>query len=191
MLADSYFNKAGDFTMSVLQPWVERLPLMQQSVLISSVRGPDTLAKYHLSKYLLRWFRRCVLISAFEKTVLTDPHDPRGGSFTGPIESESLDELASHYLRSVDELPLHFHLHFVHAAEIVGYKHPDDQIREWWRNFYLAAVRDMHLHHESEEELDQRLGDNLNDWQTMGGDGEVLTGRLSSTRQKRKAASRV
>ena len=187
-----YLNQSNreTLTMSVLQPWVEKLPFMQQSVLISAVRGPDTLAKYHHSKYLLRWFRRCVLISAFEKAVLTDPHDPRGGSFTGPIESESLEALASRYLRSVDELPLHFHLHFVHAAEIVGYKHPDKKIHEWWLSFYLAAVRDMHLHPESEEELDQRLGDNLHDWQSMGGDGEALTGRLPSS-QKRKAASSV
>ena len=32
------------------------LKLMQQSVLISSIRGPDTLAKYHVSK--LKWSKR-------------------------------------------------------------------------------------------------------------------------------------
>lgn len=164
--------------MSVLQPWVESLTFMQQSVLISSVRGPDTLAKYHVSKYLLRWFRRCVLLSAFDRCALTDPHDPRGGSFTGPIEAESLDEVASRYLRSVDEIPFHFHMHLIHAAEILGYKHPDSDIRQWWHQFYLAAVRDMHLHPESEQELDMRLGDNLDAWQRLGGDGEPLTGRL-------------
>ena len=166
--------------MSVLQSWVESLTFMQQSVLISAIRGPDTLAKFHVSKYLLRWFRRCILLSAFDRCALTDPHDQRGGSFTGPIEAGSLDEIGTAYLRSVDEVPLHFHLHLVHAVEILGYKHPDSTIREWWLEFYLAAVRDMHLHPESEEELDRRLGDNLEQWQLLGGDGEPLTGRLRS-----------
>ena len=170
--------------MSVLQPWVETLTLMQQTVLISAVRGADTLAKHHLSKYLLRWYRRCVLYSAFDRCVISDPHDPRGGSFTGPIEAPSLDQLGTDYLTSVDELPFHFHMHLIHAAEILGYKHPDLAIREWWHQFYSAAVRDMHLHPESENELDVRLGDNFEDWQRLGGDGEPITGRLS---KKQKA----
>jgi hypothetical protein len=164
--------------MTVLQQWVESLTLMQQSVLITSVRGPDTLPKYHVSKYLLRWYRRCILLSAFDRCALTDPHDLRGGSFTGPIEAPSLDDVASRYLRSVDEVPFHFHAHLIHAAEILGYKHPDHAIRAWWHSFYSAAARDMHLHPETEQELDKRLGDNLEDWQRMGGDGEPLTGRL-------------
>lgn len=163
---------------SVLQPWVETLTFMQQSVLLTAIRGADTLPKFHVSKYLLRWYRRCILISAFERCVLTDPYDPRGGSFTGPVEADSVDEVASQYLRAVDEVPLHFHLHLVHAAEILGYKHADLEIRSWWMGFYLATVRDMHLQPESEADLDQRLGDHLAMWQMMGGDGEPVTGRL-------------
>jgi hypothetical protein len=164
--------------MSVLQDWVETLTLMQQSVLITAVRGADTLPKDHVSKYLLRWYRRCILVSAFERCVITDPEDPRGGSFTGPIEGGTLDQVASSYLRGIDEVPLHFHLHLVHAAEILGYKHPLDAIRAWWESFYAAAVRDMHLAPEAEEDLDKRLGDNFDDWRRLGGDGESLTGRL-------------
>jgi hypothetical protein len=163
---------------NVLQPWVQDLTLMQQSVLLTAIRGADTLPKFHVSKYLLRWYRRCVLLSAFERCVLSDPYDPRGGSFTGPVESENIDDVASQYLRAVDEVPLHFHLHLLHAAEILGYKHQNLQIRSWWHAFYLAAVRDMHLQPESEADLDQRLGDSLELWQMMGGDGEPLTGRL-------------
>lgn len=166
--------------MKVLQGWLEGLTLMQQSVLLTAIRGADTVPKYHISKYLLRWYRRCILVSAFERCVITDPHDPRGGSFTGPIGSDSLDDVASAYLKSVDEMPHHFHLHLVHAAEILGYKHPDLEIRHWWNEFYNAAVRDMHLHPETETELDRRLGDNLEQWQNLGGDGTRIMGRLPS-----------
>jgi hypothetical protein len=164
--------------MKVTQEWIDQLSLMQQTVLLTAIRGADTLPKYHFSKYLLRWYRRCILISAFDRCVLTDPHDPRGGSFAGPIKADSLDDLASRYLRGVDEIPLHFHMHFIHAAQILGYKHPTNEIRNWWHSFYIAAVRDLHLKPESEHEMDTRLADKLDQWQQLGGDGEVLTGRL-------------
>lgn len=161
-----------------MQEWVESLTLMQQSMLMAAIRGADTLTKHHLSKYLLRWYRRCVFVSAFDRCTLDDPHDPRGGSFMGPIGDTSIDDLASAYLQSVDEIPFHFHMHLIHASEILGYKHPNQQIRSWWHSFYIAAVRDMHLAPESESELDARLGDELEPWQRLGGEGEPLTGRL-------------
>jgi len=164
--------------MKVLQDWVERLSLMQQTVLITAVRGADTLAKQHVSKEILRWYRRCILISAFDRCALTDPYDPRGGIFLGPILALSLDELASSYLRSVDEVPHHFHMHLLHAAEILGYKHPDQNVRHWWNMFYEAGVRDLHLHPETESELDERLGDRVEDWEKFGGDSGAVTGRL-------------
>jgi len=39
---------------TVLQPWVEKLPMMQQTVLMTAIRGPDGLPKYGNVKYLLR-----------------------------------------------------------------------------------------------------------------------------------------
>lgn len=55
-------------------------------------------------------------------------------------------------------------LHLMHAAEIVGYKHPDPKIRAWWDSLYLKLVRDMHLAPETEQELDYRLGDSEAQW---------------------------
>jgi hypothetical protein len=69
---------------SVLQPWVQDLSLMMQSVLLGAIRGPDGVPKYSSAKNVVRWYRRCVLLSAFDKIALTDPLDRRGGSFTGP-----------------------------------------------------------------------------------------------------------
>ena len=66
--------------------------------------------------------------------------------------------------RSLDELPHHFQMHFIHAAEILGYKHPDADTRVWWLTTYTRLVHDLHLWPETEEQLDLRLGDNREQW---------------------------
>lgn len=191
---------------TVLQPWVSELTLMQQTVLLTAIRGPDGLPKYGPTKQLLRWYRRCVLISAMDQCVLQDPLQPGGGSFTGPsidlttLQNKAADrararddafppahyhmtleqaiddqldedgweplihEVVGHYLRELDAIPHHFQLHLLHAAEIVGYKHPDRRVRGWWLQTYERLVHDMHLWPETEEQLDRRLGDNRNQW---------------------------
>jgi len=152
---------------SVLQDWVCELSLMQQSVLIAAVRGPDGIRKDHSVKVLCRWLRRSFLLSAFDGCPILDPYTPGGGSFVGPCKNDTvknIDHALELYLRSVDELPHHFQLHFMHAAEIFGYKHPVKEIREWWHNCYLKLVNDMHLFPESEEAMDKRLGDNEKNW---------------------------
>lgn len=197
---------------SVLQNWVHELTFMQQTVLLTAVRGPDNVAKYGPTKWLLRWYRRCILRSSLDGgMVLDNPWDAeRGGSFMGPslirheyrqsIKESSrrtgdiyytgvnggyerdtwqaaMDDHVSDYLRDVDALPHHFQMHFMHAAEIIGYKHPgfeekdladftlwDVTVRNWWRAVYERLVHDMHVHPETEEELDRRLGDSREQW---------------------------
>lgn len=162
----------------VTQEWVHHLPFMQQTVLLTAVRGPDGIAKYHTCKYLLRWYRRCILLSALDGCAITTPYGLGGGSFTGPslgyvaIEPREkidwrpdMDALVSQYLQTVDELPHHYQMHFMHAAEIVGYKHPDVEIRAWWRATYVRLIHDMHVWPETEDELDHRLGDTLEGWE--------------------------
>jgi hypothetical protein len=191
---------------SVLQPWVSSLTLMQQTVLLTAVRGPDGVPKYGPTKMLLRWYRRCTLFSAMDQAVLTDPLCEGGGSFTGPsvsllelqglavdrakargirdagvlwdldlaqaiVDQEDEDgweplmhDVVGDYLRALDGIPHNFQLHLLHAAEIVGYKHPDERIRAWWAQTYERLVHDMHLWPETEEQLDRRLGDNREQW---------------------------
>ncbi len=160
----------------VLQDWVLELPMMQQTVLLTAIRGPDGLAKYHPSKYLLRWYRRCILKSSLDGLVLDNPWDERGGSFTGPsvklgpdspeLEKEEawgrMEKLVDSYNGHLDEVPHHFGMHFMHGTEILGYKHP--QYKYWWFGVYLRLVNDIHLHIETKEELDRRLGDTYEGW---------------------------
>lgn len=155
-----------------MQEWTEDISMMQQTVLISAVRGPDGIVKYSDVKNLIRWFRRCVLISATDGEVLTNPYSLSGGSFTGPSYSGGtkggweypMCRVVDGYIRSLDAIPHHFQLHLMHAIEIIGYKHPDDRIRAWWYSVYLRLVADMHLSPETEETLDHRLGDNREQW---------------------------
>lgn len=177
--------------VSVLQEWVQRLTFMQQSVLITAMRGPDGIAKDHVSKLLIRWLRRCVLYSAFNSKqqgqpfAFTDPFTPGGGSFTGPslpshVVPEptpdwrrEMDLVLRDYLATLDEVPHHFQLHFMHAAEIVGYEYHKDEyppwpppttethtdIREWWFRTYCRLANDMHLNVETYQQMKRRLGD--------------------------------
>lgn len=158
----------------VTQPWVHSISMMQQSVLLAAIRGPDGLAKYGGgAKMLLRWYRRCILLSAMDGKVLANPIDENGGSFTGPSLdgpddldhwSERMQQHVHDYLRQVDALPHHYQMHFMHAVEIVGYKHPDTVIRHFWHQLYLRLVNDFHLWPETEEQLDERLGDTRSGW---------------------------
>lgn len=158
----------------VTQEWTHSLTLMQQSVLLTAVRGPDGLPKYGGCKMLLRWYRRCILISSFFQRVLVDPIESDGGSFLGASlvdNGESLDpwpdRMQAHvyqYLRELDAIPHHFQMHFLHAVEIIGYKHPDREIKDFWFQLYMRLVNDMHVHPETESEMDARLGDSREGW---------------------------
>lgn len=65
---------------SVTQPWTHGLTFMQQTVLLTAVRGPDGSPKYGPTKMLLRWYRRCTLLSSLDGgRVLEDPFDRNGG----------------------------------------------------------------------------------------------------------------
>lgn len=164
---------------SAMQDWVLLLPIMQQSVLMSAIRGPDGIAKRHKCKNLIRWYRRCILISAFDGVAINNPYDPGGGSFTGPVSSNSTHELEIGWERSIkkhednfldsrDELPFHYILHFIHAIQIVGNKHPNDRIANYWLSVYSRIVFAMHLREEGPRDMDIRLSDNEQNWRMMG-----------------------
>jgi hypothetical protein len=171
----------------VLQEWVCKLTFMQQSVLITAVRGPDGVHKNHISKKLIRWLRRCILISAFDGKALLLPYDVgerKGGSFTGPSLGAAelnvsniaharmelkpwqpeMHKVLDAYMLTLDEVPHHFQLHFLHATEILGYCHPTNTVATWWLEAYKRLCNDMHLNPETYEQLQGRLGDNEANW---------------------------
>lgn len=165
-------TRGKEVNTCVTQEWTHALPMMQQTVLLTAIRGPDGMPKYGAVKMLLRWYRRCVLLSAMDGKVLENPYDNNGGSFTGPsLEFRMVDnwevgmnDIVDEYLRTLDALPHHFQMHFMHAAEILGYKHPDIRTRLWWKDVYLRLTNDMHVRPEEFNEMNERLGDNRSGW---------------------------
>lgn len=161
-------------TGNVLQEWVGAISMMQQTVLLTAIRGPDNHPKYGGgAKMLLRWYRRCVLLSAMDGRVLQDPIEPNGGSFTGPsLEGEDPEDPweermqvhVNDYMRQLDALPHHYQMHFMHAVEILGYKHPVVRTRFFWNRLYVRLAHDLHLWPETEAQLDERLGDTRSGW---------------------------
>jgi len=155
---------------SVVQSWVSTLTFQQQTVLLAAIRGPDGIRKKHPSKDILKWYRRCVLLNSFTGEIMRNPMEPGGGSFMGPsscLNNFGIDQAdfpssqdflrLDDYLDTVDELPHHYQMHFMHAVEILGYKHPVPTIRASWRGIYEQLADDLHLTPETEEQMDERL----------------------------------
>ncbi len=152
---------------SVIQEWVHEIPIMQQSVLFSAIRGPDTLPKEHVAKFLLRWYRRCILVSAMHGKegvgmVVTRPNEPDGGSFTGPAcgpwtPYPDIDAVLDAYINGADDGPHHFYLHLMHASQILGYHHPTILTAMFWKVAYHRMVKAMHVQPETREQMMRRL----------------------------------
>jgi hypothetical protein len=148
---------------SAAQEWLCTIPVMQQSVLFSGIRGMDGLPKRHDAKQLVRWYRRCVLISAFDGSAIVNPYAEGGGDFTGPL-TLSLYDAEDAFLRARDEMPLHYFSHMMHAFQILGEHHPDKDISAGWRRVYTRMVAALHLLPEPTYMLNDRLSDNIVEW---------------------------
>jgi hypothetical protein len=131
---------------SVLKDWVFTLPFRMQSVLMSGLRGCDIARKDDNSKFITRALRAVLLNNA----------DPSNTFIVGSGIPE--DKYVTAFLWDLDSYPMHFVMHTAHAAEIVGYKHPDATLRAWWKDFYEKLIKGLHVNPEQEDQLDVRLG---------------------------------
>jgi hypothetical protein len=135
-------------SQSVLQDWVMELGLRHQGVLLTAVRGCDTAPKDDASKTLVRSLR-----NEFLNCFCGDPKKAR--TFIESVEEDELHERMIAFLKNCDHYPQHYVSHLMHAVEIVGYKKPCGH----WLWFYTNLCRGLHVTPETEEELDERLGD--------------------------------
>jgi hypothetical protein len=145
----------------VLPDWMASLPMQQQSVLILALRGPDGIRKHHPCKAIVRFYRGTVLKAArFGRLLRIDEKADTFMSMDGFIDNLKFNSKVKEYFDSIDELPHHYHMHLMHGAQVLGYKHPDHEYRSRWHHFYLKCLDDSHTPHpETEEEMDERLSD--------------------------------
>jgi len=137
--------------VSILRPWVEGLGLRFQGVLLSAVRGCDTAARHDVSKRLVRVYRAEILQTRLQG----DPKKSK--SFIEHAEVYEAEARMNAFLDDCDHYPSHYVMHLTHAAEIVGYHHPDPIRRDLWRSFYRQLCAKFHLAPETQEELRLRL----------------------------------
>lgn len=133
---------------SVLQDWVMELPLRHQGTLLTGVRGCDVQPKLPLEATARK-------LVAFLRWTFMNPADEREvgilGSFFDP------DEPRGWKASELGHLPLHWYSHLMHAFEVVGYCHPDLDIRESAFEIYVRLARSLHLHIEMAEDMNERL----------------------------------
>ncbi len=128
----------------VLLDWVQELSLKQQSVLLSSLRGPDNFY-YPKLKEVTKWIRSILQINAdFEKDYMRCKKLPL------PNELE----------KEIEFCTVHYSNHLLNTLEIIGYKHPDERVSTPAKNYYFYFVdKVFHLNPETQEQLDKRLED--------------------------------
>jgi hypothetical protein len=136
---------------SVLQDWVLNLPgLRHQGVLLTAVRGYDGAPKEDASKALARCLREtflCCFVGDSKKSV----------SFIEKVDDNELQIRMKNFLHSLDQYNIHYVMHLFHAAEIIGFFHPDALTASRWNTFYRMGCKKLHLHHEGLDELNERL----------------------------------
>lgn len=138
---------------SVLQDWVMELPLREQGTLLTVIRGCDLAPKPQdpntetAERQLTAFLRWCILI----------PADPREVDTPGAFMRSRLPE---HWKPSqFGHYPLHWVLHMMHAAEVIGYRHPDTYVRTRVLKIYNRFVASLHLVAESRASMIDRLSE--------------------------------
>lgn len=138
---------------SVVQGWLgKRCTWKMQTVLLVALRGCDGVHKNDLSKPFIRRMRATILKNADTSTTF----------FTNDalyILNNGIRDQLHEMLNDMDHYPIHWFMHFVHAAEIIMYKHPHRQVRRFWEYFYICALDELHVCIETEQQLDNRLQD--------------------------------
>lgn len=130
---------------SVLQPWLETIPIRMQSTLLLGLRGPDTHACPNL-KTITRWLRGLTFKPGNPGNVNEFMHDtPARIIEKGPAAKE-LEFCSQHY-----------YSHLMHAIEVVAYRHPDKNIRGMALYRFIDMCSAFHLPVESKDDFEKRL----------------------------------
>lgn len=140
---------------SILQPWVEELPIREQGVMLSAVRGCDTTAKPNapgegpIERHLVAFLRWTFLI----------PADDREVEYPGAFMRDSFPMRNQWKPSEMGHLPVHFYAHLMHAFQVVGNRHPELRIRQVGTDIYTRMVECLHLRTEPYPTYVRRLSE--------------------------------
>lgn len=140
---------------SVLQNWVQEISWMKQAVLLAAFRNCDTMDSKGPHKTLIRGIRMCCIRSSF-------PPDKLSSGFILPSPDEILEAAKVFINKEWDRFPIHFITHLMHAAEVLGYHHPDNKYGNAWWLVYNEIVKGLHLYPEPFTDFDARLSGDEN-----------------------------
>lgn len=131
----------------VLQKWMGGIPFKQQSVLLSSLRGPDN-ACFNNIKKITKWIRATIQKNA----------DP---SNKGYMRSEGLP-LVEEIEKELEYCTVHYAVHLMSALEIIGYQHPDKKVASIANSYYNNLVSQIFcMQPETRKQLNCRLEDRI------------------------------
>lgn len=144
---DLVFSKTG----SVVKAWVSKLGLRQQGVLLTAVRGCDTVVKDDRVKAISRAFRETILHCHCGDA-------SKAKSFIQVMNYATLKGHMHAVLQSHDHYPHHYLMHLVHASQILAFYGSGhvEQV-DLWDDFYKKMCRKFHMNPETFEELAARL----------------------------------
>lgn len=138
---------------SVLQDWVMELPLRFQGTLLTAVRGCDDEPKqWYATGFADSPGRRT---TAFIRWCFMNPADPREIDIPGAFFQSRPPE--NFKPSEFGHLPQHWYSHIMHALEIIGRCHPDQEVMELAHGMYVKMVHSLHLNIETGEQLYTRL----------------------------------
>ena len=133
----------------VIKEWMWALSFKQQASVLSALRGCDMADKEDPAKPFCRKLRGACLHS--------------GGADNNcefMRANLGLEDILK-FTKQIDRYPVHFILHLVHAAEIIGYNHTDEAEAKFWKTFYYKMVEAFHMLPETKELNDFRLRDGV------------------------------
>jgi hypothetical protein len=135
----------------MVRDWAQELPLREQGVLLSGMRGCDLTPKVPLDspeRQLVAYLRYVVCHPNEEAEVGATP-----GTYmqADPPEEWTPSEFG-HY-------PQHWYAHIMHAFQVVGYRHPLAETRAISDGIYRRFVYSLHLEPESFGTMARRLSE--------------------------------
>lgn len=133
---------------SVLQSWLEEIPIRMQSTLLLGLRGADTHSCPNV-KIIGRWLRNL----SFK------PGNPANmENFMAKLEEvpETIEE-KSILAKELEFCSQHFYSHLMHALEVVAYRHPLDIVNHRAFSLYFGMCNLLHLPVELKSSFEYRL----------------------------------